>query len=101
MNVFITGASGFVGSHLVKALSADKAVKRIYALYRNEDQIAFLPKVNPVIGDLEKLPEIDLDVPIDLVIHLAGYFRNESKKLCEKVNLQGTKNTIAFCRTTA
>ncbi|AGC67161.1 NADH dehydrogenase-like protein [Thermoclostridium stercorarium subsp. stercorarium DSM 8532] len=98
MNVFITGASGFVGSHLVKALSADKAVKRIYALYRNEDQIAFLPKVNPVIGDLEKLPEIDLDVPIDLVIHLAGYFRNESKKLCEKVNLQGTKNTIAFCR---
>lgn len=98
MNVFITGASGFVGSHLVKALSADRAIDQIYALYRKKEQIAFLPKVNPVIGDLDKLPEIKCGKKIDVFIHLAGYFKNESKKLCEKVNLQGTRNAIAFCR---
>lgn len=98
MNVFITGASGFVGSHLVKALSKDRTIDNIYALYRNEEQIAFLPKINPVIGDLDKLPELSCDEPIDIFIHLAGYFKNESKKLCEKVNLQGTRNAVAFCQ---
>lgn len=98
MNVFITGASGFVGRHLVKALSGDSAVDNIYALYRKEEQIAFVPKVNPVIGDLDKLPEINPDARIDIFVHLAGYFKTESRKLCENVNLQGTKNAIKFCK---
>lgn len=98
MNVFVTGASGFVGSHLVKALSRDSSINHIFALYRKEEQIAFLPKVNPVIGDLSKLPGIKCDASIDILIHLAGYFKNESKKLCESINLQGTMNAISFCR---
>jgi len=98
MNVFITGASGFVGRHLVKALSEESFIDKIYALYRKEEQIAFLPKIIPVIGDLDKLPEKTTDDRIDLFIHLAGYFRTESKKLCESINLQGTKNAISFCR---
>lgn len=98
MNVFITGASGFVGRHLVKALSGDSAVDNIYALYRKEEQIAFVPKVNPVIGDLDKLPELNPDARIDIFVHLAGYFKTESRKLCENVNLQGTKNAIKFCK---
>ena len=98
MNVFITGASGFVGSRLVKALSGDKSVNKIFALYRNEEQVALLPKVVPVIGDLDKLPEISCDESADILIHLAGYFKNESRKLCESVNLEGTTNAIAFCR---
>lgn len=98
MNVFITGASGFVGSHLVKALSEDESIDNIFALYRKKEQIAFLPKVNPVIGDLDSLPDINCDASIDIFIHLAGYFKNESKKLCESINLQGTRNAIAFCK---
>jgi len=98
MNVFITGASGFVGRHLVKALSEESFIDKIYALYRKEEQIAFLPKIIPVIGALDKLPEKTTDDRIDLFIHLAGYFRTESKKLCESINLQGTKNAISFCR---
>ncbi len=98
MNVFVTGASGFVGTHLVKALSQLEEVDNIFALYRRKEQIAFLPKVNPVIGDLDSLPVIKADARIDILVHLAGYFKNESKRLCEKINIQGTKNVITFCK---
>lgn len=98
MNVFITGASGFVGSRLVKALSGDESIDRIFALYRKEEQIAYLPKVNPIIGDLDKLPDVNCDAPTEIFIHLAGYFKNESKRLCERINLQGTRNAVSFCK---
>ncbi len=98
MNIFITGASGFIGRDLIRALSADNAVDNLYVLYREKEQIAFLPKVNPVLGNLEGLPEIKLDAAIDVFAHLAGYFKTESKALCEAINIQGTKNAITFCR---
>lgn len=98
MNIFITGASGFVGSHLIEVLSEDEWVDTIFALYRHKDQIPFLPKVAPVIGDLDDLAQMDQSQGVDIFIHLAGYFKNESKKLCESINLQGTKNSIEFCK---
>jgi NADH dehydrogenase len=98
MNVFITGASGFIGRELVQALSQDAAVDNIYALYREKEQIPFIPKVNPVLGDLESLPQAEVDAEVDVFIHLAGYFKTESKTLCEAINVQGTRNAIAFCK---
>ena len=98
MNLFITGASGFIGKSLIKALSGNSAVNEIFALYRNIEQVPFIPKVSPVFGDLDKLPEIRMDAGIDMVVHLAGYFKTESKALCDAVNVQGTRNVITFCR---
>jgi nucleoside-diphosphate-sugar epimerase len=73
-------------------------VDNIFALYRRKEQIPFLPKVNPVMGDLETLPQINPDARIDILIHLAGYFKTESQSLCEQINVQGTKNAIALCK---
>ncbi|HEY8499716.1 MAG TPA: NAD-dependent epimerase/dehydratase family protein [Clostridia bacterium] len=98
MNVMVTGASGFIGTHLVEAMSKDDAVDNIFALYRRKEQIPFIPKVNPVIGDLDSLPSIKVDARIDVAVHLAGYYKTESKKLCEEINVQGTKNTVSFCK---
>jgi NADH dehydrogenase len=98
MNVFVTGASGFVGTNLIKSLSTFEAVDNIFALYRKKEQIALLPKVNPVLGDLSSLPDLKLGARIDILVHLAGYFKTESKKLCENINVQGTKNAITLCK---
>jgi len=98
MNVMITGASGFIGKNLVEAMSKDPAFDNIFTLYRSKEQIPFIPKVNPVMGDLDSLPSIKVDARIDLIVHLAGYYKTESKNLCEKINIQGTKNTVSFCR---
>lgn len=98
MNIFITGASGFVGKDLVEVLSREPTVDNIFALYRKKEQIAFLPKVNPVLGELNTLPEMKLDAKIDILIHLAGYYKTESKPKCEEINVQGTQNAIALCK---
>ncbi len=98
MNIFVTGASGFVGTSLVKAMSEDAHIDNIFALYRKKEQIPFIPKVNPVIGDLDSLPGVQLDGKADMLVHLAGYFKTESKTLCEKINVQGTRNAIELCR---
>jgi len=98
MNIFVTGASGFVGTRLVEALSEDAHIDNIFALYRKKEQIPFIPKVNPVIGDLDSLPGVQLDGKADMLVHLAGYFKTESKTLCEKINVQGTRNAIELCR---
>ncbi len=98
MNVFVTGASGFIGTRLIETLSKEPAVDHIFALYRNKEQVPFLPKVDPVIGDLDALPEMKLDARIDVMVHLAGYYKTESKKICEKINVQGTRDAIALCR---
>lgn len=98
MNIFVTGASGFVGTRLVEALSEDAHIDNIFALYRKKEQIPFIPKVNPVIGDLDSLSGVQLDGKADMLVHLAGYFKTESKSLCEEINVQGTRNAIALCR---
>lgn len=98
MNIFVTGASGFVGTRLVEALSENAHIENIFALYRKKEQIPFIPKVNPVIGDLDSLSGVQLDGKADMLVHLAGYFKTESKSLCEKINVQGTRNAIALCR---
>lgn len=98
MNVFITGTSGFIGKRLIEALSGNPAVSEISALYRKKEQIAFLPKVNPILGDLDSIQNMEMDTSIDLMIHLAGYYKTERKSLCETVNVQGTRNVISFCK---
>jgi len=98
MNIFVTGASGFVGTHLIKALSEAEIVDNIFALYRKKEQIAFLPKVIPVLGELSSLTDLKLDAKIDISVHLAGYFKTESKKLCEEINVQGTKSVVTLCK---
>ena len=88
-SVFVTGATGFVGSRLVENL-VDKEYK-VTSLIRKGKQSH--PKSESVVGDLT---DSKLEIPIenvDCVFHLASHTPLEkNKKILEKVNLQGTKN---------
>lgn len=78
-NVLLTGATGFLGSRLLKELLADAEIKSIYCLVRAKDQASALKRIDsalskqglpilsmveqgrvrPVLGDLSK-PGLDL-----------------------------------------
>jgi len=67
-NVLLTGATGFVGKLLVKALIADG--QRVTVLTRNAKKAAwgFGGKVKCV----EAMEELAADYPLDTIINLAG-----------------------------
>ena len=70
MNIFLTGATGFVGQHFLKFCAAENTSDRIFALSRNKSN----PEYKNVTW-LEESKNYDKflkDHLIDIIIHLAG-----------------------------
>jgi NAD(P)-dependent dehydrogenase (short-subunit alcohol dehydrogenase family) len=106
VNYFVTGATGFIGRHLVRELLARDG--RVFALVREgsrgkiedlarrlgaEDRIVAVP------GDLSKpaLGVEGFDEPIDHLIHLAAIYDIEaSEEAMERANVDGTRNVVDF-----
>jgi len=83
--VLVTGADGFIGSHLVKALKAEG--RRIWAHSFGDGNIAFCPLEFEGVGH---------------VFHLAGKTfvpdSWESPRAFYETNVLGTVNVLEFCR---
>ena len=97
MKILVTGANGFVGSHLCESLL--QAGHSVYALVRSPKKftIPSHPKLIVIQGDFiqEQFTWMDF-VPFDLdtVIHTAGIVHSYSKEEFYRVNSTGTKNLI-------
>jgi NAD(P)-dependent dehydrogenase (short-subunit alcohol dehydrogenase family) len=113
MNYFITGASGFIGRRLVEKLLQRQDSHVYYLILERE-----LPMVEqlrqrwgnaanrtfPIVGDLTqpRLGLSDADLAwlkgsIHHLIHLAAiYDLNASAEIQEQVNIEGTRNVVAF-----
>jgi nucleoside-diphosphate-sugar epimerase len=97
MNCFVTGASGFIGSALVKRLVKDghhvrAAVHTTPPLFR-DSQVDYvtIDLTNP-----SSLPSVVRD--IDIVFHCAALVKDfGSKKEIHNVNLKGTQHLIDAC----
>jgi len=91
---FVTGASGFTGSYLCKALKEKGyAVKALVRKSSNIEQLKKLD-VEPVEGDLADPETIKGKIEdIDIVFHIAALYRQEgvSKNMFTKVNVEGTR----------
>jgi nucleoside-diphosphate-sugar epimerase len=91
----VTGASGFVGSHVVEALLArDYAVR---CLVREESNLVWLPgeRVEFCRGTMTDAVGLERAVDgVDVVVHSAGRVRGQSEAAYEDVNVLGTRKLV-------
>jgi nucleoside-diphosphate-sugar epimerase len=88
MKAFITGGTGFIGSHLIDYLSNNNA--EIYALVRDVNNLKWLSGYNIhfLEGNLSSLPSLPSD--IQTVFHVAGLTKAAKTADYYTVNQHGT-----------
>lgn len=102
MKVFVTGANGFLGSHLVDRLLEGGV--EVHILVRKTSNLKWLlgKKVHYHYGDVgQKTPFgnrfLDGLQHTDLVFHVAGVVRAKDPKTYYEVNAQGTARLLEAC----
>ncbi len=97
MKVFLTGGTGFLGSHVAEQLVADG--HQVRALVRKTSNTRFLES----LGDAVELVHASLETGegleravegVDAVVHCAGLVKARSPEEFHRVNAQGTVNLL-------
>src|SRR5437764_11201815 len=106
VNYFVTGATGFIGRHLVEQLLARDGT--IHALVREgsrgrfdelRDKLGAGDRLVPVVGDLskERLGVDGFGEPIDHFFHLAAiYDMAADEESMARANVDGTRHVVEF-----
>jgi len=97
MKLFITGATGFIGTHLVKRLSQTE--HKLHCLARKESKADFLKELGAslVIGDVtDKSSILEGMRGCDGVVNLANLysFWEPDRQVYTEVNVKGTRNVM-------
>lgn len=98
MRALVTGATGFIGSHLVEAL-LQKGVQ-VRCLVRKTSDLSWLKSlpIEGVHGDCNDKASLGEAVKgVDQVFHLAGVTKAIEEKTYFEVNALGTENLIHAC----
>ncbi len=95
MKYFVTGATGFVGSHLVDKLISEG--HEVYSLVRSEKKAkSFNLKGHFILGSLKSEGKIEwldqLPLDIDVVYHIAGIVHSANIQDFYEVNTSSTEN---------
>ncbi|MBD2702749.1 NAD-dependent epimerase/dehydratase family protein [Spirosoma sp. BT702] len=100
--VFITGATGFIGSHIARRYLAEGY--NVAALYRSERGYGMLSDVADQIrwheGDVLDIPSLESVIISDIdVIHAAAIvsFVPKDRDRMERINVEGTANVVNVC----
>jgi nucleoside-diphosphate-sugar epimerase len=94
--VLVTGASGFIGSHLVEALQVRGADVR--AMVRKTSKLQHLEgcgatRVHAALDDVDAMAEVMADV--EVVYHVAGLTTAFGQIEFDRANTEGTANVFA------
>jgi dihydroflavonol-4-reductase len=98
LQALVTGAAGFIGSHLVEALV--QRGFRVRCLVRPTSHLEWIKglPVEIIYGDCQEKDSLGPVVKdVDLVFHLAGATRAIDAKTYVEVNALGTENLVQAC----
>jgi dihydroflavonol-4-reductase len=95
MRFFVTGATGFIGRHLCRALAARG--HEVVAMARSAAKTGVLPKgVEIHRGDLSSFADPSLALPAcDVVVHLAGVVAADALEEYEAVNFRAVEDLLS------
>jgi nucleoside-diphosphate-sugar epimerase len=100
LRVLVTGASGFLGSHVAEQLS--QSGHEVVALVRKSSNRKFLetlPNLTFAYGAVEDARAVDEAVRgADAIVHSAGLVKARGETEFEKTNVEGTKNLLAAAK---
>jgi nucleoside-diphosphate-sugar epimerase len=94
MRAFVTGGTGFVGSHLVEALHA-RGYEEVRALVRSAPKWLDGMPVTFVRGDLAHTDALrEAMEGVDIVYHVAGMTRAPDRAALDRANVDGTLRVL-------
>ncbi len=96
MRLLVTGATGFLGSHIAEELAQEGHTVRV--LVRNTSDRSFLSgiEVQEALGDVTQPDTLTAAVEgMEAVVHAAGLVKARSAQEFQAVNAQGTANLLS------
>lgn len=102
MKALVTGATGFVGSHITRQLiEAGHSVRALYRSQKKLSQLADLD-VEAVPGELDDIALLNgACAGCDLVFHVAAkadYWKDDDRGALWRVNVEGTRNLLTAAK---
>lgn len=101
MTILVTGATGFLGSHLVQRLVEEGHRVKILTRPGSLSGVRRNLRVEAITGDVTNQRETSEAIHgCDVVIHAAAnlsYWGND-RSVLEQVNVEGTRNVVHACR---
>jgi nucleoside-diphosphate-sugar epimerase len=106
--ILVTGATGFVGSNVLRRLSRSRADLHVIAresssLWRIEDIIDDVKRYTPDLSDTGSIKKVIHEINPDIVYHLATYGGNPRQDNFRQIiesNFFGTINLLNACKET-
>jgi nucleoside-diphosphate-sugar epimerase len=99
MKAFVTGGTGFIGSHLVDALIANNQFEEVRCLVRADEKWLRHKLYIKIQGSLHNMASLKKAMSdIDVVFHLAGVVKASKQKTFRQVNVEGAENIIRIAQ---
>ncbi|HKS97335.1 MAG TPA: NAD-dependent epimerase/dehydratase family protein, partial [Terriglobia bacterium] len=100
-SILVTGATGFLGKHLVEQLKASESEARIRVLCRGRSPWGNDPQVETVQGDITNPADVDRAVAgASEIYHLAGVVSRDPRaaSLLYRTHIEGTRQVCEAAR---
>lgn len=99
MKAFVTGGTGFIGSHLADALIADGRYEEVRCLVRENEKWLRNKSYTKIPGTLHNISALKKAMEdVDVVFHLAGVVKAPKPETFHRVNVDGTENIVRIAQ---